>query len=68
MNPENKLLILKIIRKSLLDFSNLISEYYGGKASNIDFKDNIRAAEIINTWVEDNTNGKIKNLIKHIFN
>ena len=50
--------------KLLDEFSELISEYYGGKASNIDFSDPANAAEIINDWVEENTKGKIKDLVK----
>ncbi|MEK6983516.1 MAG: serpin family protein [Nanoarchaeota archaeon] len=48
----------------LLDgYTNTIQEYYSGKATNVDF---VGAAEktrqTINSWVEDKTNNKIKNL------
>ena len=46
------------------NYFDIVEEYYGGKVTNLDF---IRKAEesrtIINDWVEDNTNDKIKDLI-----
>ncbi|MFH1441702.1 MAG: serpin family protein [Candidatus Omnitrophota bacterium] len=50
--------------KFLEDYFNLIEEYYGGKATNLDFaKDTERSRVTINSWVEDQTNNKIKNLV-----
>jgi len=49
--------------KFLEEYINTLQRYYAGDARNVDFK---RATEearnIINTWVEDKTNDKIKNL------
>jgi len=46
------------------DYFDLVEEYYGGKVTNLDF---IKKAELsrktINDWVEEKTNGKIKDLI-----
>ncbi len=49
----------------LLDqYSNLIDQFYGGKVTNLDFKQKAdESRETINNWVEDQTNNKIKNLI-----
>ena len=35
-----------------------------GKATDMDYSDPVAAAKIINDWVEENTNGKIKDLIQ----
>lgn len=46
------------------DYKNLILNYYGGKATNLDFKANSESSRItINDWIEENTNNKIKDLI-----
>jgi len=46
------------------EYLKTIEQYYGGKATNCDF---VKEAEpsriIINTWIEEQTNGKIKDLI-----
>jgi serpin B len=48
----------------LLDeYLYLIMNYYMGEASELDFSQPAEAAGIINKWVEDQTNGKIKDLI-----
>lgn len=45
-------------------YLNVIERYYGGKATNVDFVNNREAArQMINNWVEEQTNGKIKDLI-----
>ncbi|MBU1149008.1 serpin family protein [Patescibacteria group bacterium] len=45
-------------------YFNLIEEYYGGRSTNLDFKnDPANSSATINKWVEDQTNGKIKDLI-----
>ncbi len=50
--------------KFLEDYANTVEKYYGGRITNLDF---IGQSEIsrktINTWVEDQTNKKIKDLI-----
>ena len=46
------------------DYFDLVDNYYGGKATNLDFKTDTENSRItINKWVEDKTNDKIKNLI-----
>jgi len=49
----------------LEDYLNFIENYYMGKATEVDFSDVEGAAKLINDWVEANTNGKIKDLIKN---
>ena len=46
------------------DYLNLVEQYYGGKATNVDFiNKREEARQTINSWVEEQTNGKIKDLI-----
>lgn len=46
------------------DYFENVEKYYGGKATNLDFKNNAEGSRsTINKWVEDQTNNKIKNLI-----
>jgi len=40
-----------------------IQNYYGGNASEVDFSNPTEAANIINSWVENHTNGLIKDLV-----
>ena len=47
----------------LEDYVNIIETYYGGKASDIDYSDPQVAADIINDWVESQTNNLIKDLV-----
>jgi len=48
----------------LEEYINNVKEYYGGKTTNLDFiKETEKSRVIINDWVEDQTNNKIKNLI-----
>jgi len=47
----------------LQDYENIITTYYGGEATNIDFSDPVAAADTINQWVEDQTNNLIKDLV-----
>ncbi len=45
-------------------YLNVIEKYYLGHVENVDFKQNPRGAEKeINKWVEEQTNGRIKNLV-----
>lgn len=46
------------------DYFNLVENYYGGSATNLDFVGNTEGSRlIINGWVEEQTNDKIKDLI-----
>jgi len=46
------------------DYFDLIGKYYGGKVTNLDFvKDTENSRKTINTWVEQQTKNKIKDLI-----
>ena len=44
-------------------YLNIIREYYGGDATELDYSNPTEAAAIINQWVENQTNGLIKDLI-----
>jgi len=50
--------------KLLHDYVNIIQTYYGGESTEVDFSNPDQAAEIINSWVENQTNNLIKDLIK----
>ena len=48
----------------LQEYFNTIDQYYGGKVTNLDFiGETEKSRKIINDWVEDQTNDKIKDLI-----
>jgi serine protease inhibitor len=48
----------------LEEYSNTVVKYYGGKITNLDFIEQTeKSRQTINTWVEDQTNKKIKDLI-----
>ncbi|MBW2988600.1 serpin family protein [Candidatus Woesearchaeota archaeon] len=48
----------------LQEYFNVITKYYGGKVTNLDFQTQTeKSRQIINKWVEDKTNAKIKNLV-----
>lgn len=50
--------------KFLEDYFKLIDEYYGGKVTNLDFANETETSRLtINSWVEEQTNDKIKDLI-----
>lgn len=50
--------------KLLDEYLNIVDKYYGAKAENMDFINNAEASRIkINSWVEEKTNDKIKNLL-----
>ena len=54
------------VRKNLQlleDYKKIIQDYYGGDSTEVDFSNPTEAAGIINQWIEDNTNGLIKDLI-----
>jgi serpin B len=42
----------------------LLMNYYMAEANELDFSQNVEAAETINNWIEENTNGKIKDMIQ----
>jgi serpin B len=44
-------------------FSSALEKYFGASAQSVDFVDKATAG-IINEWVEKQTNGKIKDLVK----
>jgi len=49
----------------LPEYMNLVEKYYAGKATNVDFAGNTeQVRKTINTWVEDYTNNKIKELFE----
>ncbi len=47
----------------LEEYLNFIDNYYMGKATDVDFTNHSEAAEIINSWVEENTGGKIEDML-----
>jgi serpin B len=48
----------------LLDYTSNVEKYYGGKAANLDFiKENEKSRQTINSFIEEQTNNKIKDLI-----
>jgi serpin B len=48
----------------LEDYTTTVETYYGGRVTNLDFAGNPEASrQTINSWVEDQTNDKIKDLI-----
>lgn len=48
----------------LEEYTNIIKTFYYGELSHIDFSDTNEASNIINLWINSNTNGLIKDLIK----
>lgn len=51
----------------LPDYFSLIEKYYSGKVQNLDFKEeNAKSCQIINSWIENQTNDRIKNLISSL--
>ena len=50
--------------KFLDDYFKLVDQYYGGNVTNLNFvKETEKSRLTINSWVEEQTNNKIKNLI-----
>ena len=48
----------------LQDYLNTVEKYYGGKAANVDFvRETEKSRQTINTFIEEQTNNKIKDLI-----
>ncbi|MFC1690749.1 serpin family protein [Nanoarchaeota archaeon] len=51
----------------LPEYINVNKQYYGGEITNLDFKNNPSGSkDIINKWVEDQTNNKIKNILSSL--
>lgn len=51
----------------LENYTRVVLNYYGGHATNLDFiKKTTESRQIINSWVEEQTNGKIVNLIQSL--
>ena len=49
------------------EYLKVIKDYYGGEARNLDFKnENSESCRIINSWIEKQTNYKIRNLISSL--
>ncbi len=46
------------------DYTDVIKEFYGGDATEVDYSNAAQAAAIINQWIENQTNNLIKDLIK----
>ncbi|XP_059615898.1 serine protease inhibitor 42Dd-like isoform X3 [Phlebotomus argentipes] len=44
-------------------FNELATKKFNSEAQSLDFADNVNSAKTINTWVEDKTNNKIKDLV-----
>lgn len=62
LNTANALWVNKDF--SLLDeFTSTVSKYYGGGVTEVDYSNPAQAAEIINSWIEEKTNNKIKDLV-----
>lgn len=47
----------------LTEYISLLQNYYMAEANELDFSKNVEAARTINTWIENQTNGKIKDMI-----
>ncbi|MEM7819777.1 MAG: serpin family protein [Candidatus Aenigmatarchaeota archaeon] len=48
----------------LEDYTNRVERYYGGKAANVDFvKETEKSRQTINSFIEEQTNNKIKDLL-----
>lgn len=45
-------------------FNDVATKSFASEAQSLDFAENVQSAATINGWVEDNTNNKIKDLIK----
>jgi len=48
----------------LESYLDLLQNYYMAEANEINFSQNEESAQIINTWIEEQTNNKIKDMIK----
>jgi serpin B len=48
----------------LNNYLGLLENFYMAEANEIDFSKNVEAADIINSWIEEKTNDKIKDMIQ----
>ena len=48
----------------LQEYLDLLENFYMAEANELDFAQNVQAAEIINNWIEEHTNDKIKDMIE----
>jgi len=63
LNTANALWIQKDY-KILNEYKEIVKKYYDSEIQNVDFiKEGEKSRRIINSWVEEKTNGKIKDLI-----
>ncbi len=46
------------------EYFNITKRYYAGKVTNLDFSEREKSVQIINSFIEEQTNNKIKNLIQ----
>lgn len=44
-------------------YLNVLDTYFNTEVSDMDFSDNVNAAEVINRWAADHTNNKIDNIV-----
>jgi serpin B len=49
--------------KLLADYTNAIKNYFGGNAVNVNFNNPEDSSKIINSWVEEKTRNRIKDLV-----
>jgi len=47
----------------LSEYIYLLQNYYMAEAGELDFSKNVESADVINAWIENQTNGKIKDMI-----
>lgn len=59
----NKLFI-DVNFKLLPEFEDLTKSTFQAASQNIDFGKTIEASRIINSWAEDNTNNRIKDIVQ----
>ena len=48
----------------LQEYLDLLENFYMAEANELDFSQNVEAAETINNWIEEQTNDKIKDMIQ----
>jgi serpin B len=44
-------------------FSEIIKNYFGSQVEQLNFADNVKSAQVINSWVSNQTNNKINDLV-----
>lgn len=48
------------------DYVDNVSDYYSGRVESVDFTSKEKSLDIINQWIYDNTNGKIKKIFEKL--